>query len=257
MCGRYTLTRQEGVIEEMQAVLGMVAQSDWWKPRFNVAPTQPAPVVIAHDGVRTLEMMRWGLVPHWASKRGQTGKPAPLMINARVETIEDKPVFREAFHRRRCLVPADGFFEWKRDGKTPLPLYFHPEPRRVVAFAGMHFGARDVELLPLYFRPEPRRVIAFAGVWTRAGETTSFAILTGPPNALVAPIHDRMPIVLPREAYAAWLDPDVDPRGLLHVPAVGDWRADFVSTRVNAAAHDDPGCIGPPDPPIQGDLFSR
>ena len=230
MCGRYTLTRQEGVIEEMQAVLGMVAQSDWWKPRFNVAPTQPAPVVIAHDGVRTLEMMRWGLVPHWASKRGQTGKPAPLMINARVETIEDKPVFREAFHRRRCLVPADGFFEWKRDGKTPRPLYF---------------------------RPEPRRVIAFAGVWTRAGETTSFAILTGPPNALVAPIHDRMPIVLPREAYAAWLDPDVDPRGLLHVPAVGDWRADFVSTRVNAAAHDDPGCIGPPDPPIQGDLFSR
>jgi len=225
MCGRYTLTRQEGVIEEMQAVLGMTAQSEWWKPRFNVAPTQPAPVVIAHDGVRSIEMMRWGLVPHWAKE-----KKAPLMINARVETIEAKPAFRDAFHRRRCLVPADGFFEWKRDGKTPLPLYFHPEPRRVVAFAG---------------------------IWTRAGETTSFAILTGPPNALVAPIHDRMPIVLPREAYAAWLDPAADPHALLAVPPVADWRGDFVSTRVNSAAHDDPGCIGPAEAPVQGDLFSR
>jgi putative SOS response-associated peptidase YedK len=227
MCGRYTLTRQDGVVEEMQATLGMVEASEWWKPRFNVAPTQPAPVVIARDGARTLEMMRWGLVPHWAGK--STKKP-PLMINARVESIQDKPVFRDAFARRRCLVPADGFFEWKRDGKKALPLYF---------------------------RPVPRRVFAFAGVWMRAGDTLSFAVITGGPNALVAPIHDRMPIVIDHDAYAAWLDPALDAdgaRALLHVPAIGDWHADFVSTRVNAAANDDPSCIEP-ERPVQGSLF--
>jgi putative SOS response-associated peptidase YedK len=223
MCGRYTLTRQEGVIEEMQAVLGMALA-----PRFNIAPTQPAPVAFVRHGTRQIEMMRWGLVPH-VPKPG--AKKLPLMINARVESIMDKAVYRDAFARRRCLVPADGFFEWKREHKTPLPVYF---------------------------RPEPRRVFAFAGIWTWSGEAASFAILTGPPNALVAPIHDRMPIVLDRAAYDAWLDPDVDAaaaRALLHEPEIGDWRADFVSTRVNAAAHDDPGCIAPAEAPAQRELF--
>ena len=223
MCGRYTLTRQEGVIEEMQAALGMELA-----PRFNIAPTQPAPVAVARDGVRKIEMMRWGLIPRVPAPGA---KKPPLMINARVESVMDKAVYREAFEQRRCLVPADGFFEWKREGKTPLPVYFHPAPRRV---------------------------FAFAGIWTWAGDAASFAILTGPPGPLVAPIHDRMPIVLPREAYDAWLDPAVDgkaARALLRKPALNDFRADFVSTRVNAAAHDDPGCIALAEAPVQGNLF--
>jgi putative SOS response-associated peptidase YedK len=235
MCGRYTLTSQESLVEDFDAVLDPGAPANaWWKPRFNVAPTQDAPVVTLRDGVRTIEMMRWGLVPFWA---GRPGAKAPLMINARVESIEHKPMFRDALARRRCLVPADGFFEWKRAGKAKTPMYIHPEPRRVFAFAGLWARAR-----------------------TETGDVVSFAIVTGPPNELVAPIHDRMPIVLDRSAWSAWLDPTLPAEGahaLLGVPADAGWYADAVSTHVNHADHDDPRCIAPaaPPPPIQGSLF--
>ncbi len=230
MCGRYTLTRQEGVVEDLQASLGVAAQSEWWKPRFNVAPTQPAPVVTLRDGVRTVEMMRWGLVPHWASS--ERGKRPRLMINARVESLDAKAVFRDALQRRRCLVPADGFFEWKHRSSSQT--------------------ARTAKPQPLYFHPRHHRVFAFAGLWARArtdaGEQLSFTIVTGPPNRLVSPIHDRMPIVLSPEAYAAWLDPNVDgatARALLGVPSDDDWVAEPVSTQVNSAANDEPACIAP------------
>jgi len=238
MCGRYTLTRHEGVVEDLQAALGVSAQGEWWKPRFNVAPTQPAPVVMLRDGVRTIELMRWGLVPHWA---GRDGSRPPLMINARVESLAAKAVFRDALARRRCLVPADGFYEWKREG-TPKsgkaqPLYFHPRDRHIFAFAGLWAKAR-----------------------TDAGEVLSFTIVTGPPNELVKPVHDRMPIVLAPEAYAAWLDPSLPAEGartLLGIPSGEAWIADHVSTKVNSAAIDEPACIAPitDDAPAQRSLF--
>jgi putative SOS response-associated peptidase YedK len=225
MCGRYTITRQEGLIEEMEAVLdGKALASAWWKPRFNVAPTQDAPVVTLRDGVRTLEMMRWGLVPFWAGKSG--AKP-PLMINARIESVMSKSMFRDALQRKRCLVPADGFFEWKKlDSKKKQPMYIHPGSHRFFAFAGLWARAR-----------------------TDAGELHSFTIITGPPNDLVAPIHDRMPVVLDHSVWQAWLDPSLDAdgaRALLTVPPVEDWEAEPVSKWVNAADHDDPQCIAPP-----------
>jgi putative SOS response-associated peptidase YedK len=233
MCGRYTLTSQEGLVEDLEAALDPDApRNEWWKPRFNVAPTQSAPVVTLRDGVRTLEMMRWGLVPFWAGKPG--AKP-PLMINARVESIETKRVFRDALERKRCLVPADGFFEWRHEGKQAMPIYLHPYPHRFVAFAGLWARAK-----------------------TEAGELHSFTIITGPPNALVRGIHDRMPVVLDRSAWAAWLDPALPVEGaraLLTVPVVGDWRADQVSTWVNKPDHDDPACIAPVAPPPQRSLF--
>jgi putative SOS response-associated peptidase YedK len=236
MCGRYTVTRQEGMIEDLEAALDPdTPQNEWWKPRFNVAPTQPAPVVTLRDGVRIVEMMRWGLIPFWGTKPG--AKP-PLMINARVESLDAKQVFRDALARKRCLVPADGFFEWKRTGKIPTPMYIHPSEHRFVAFAGL---------------------------WARAKaesgrEITSFTIVTGPPNELVKPIHDRMPVVLDRSVWAAWLDPDLDGEGaraLLQVPPVGDWRVDEVSTWVNKADHDDPSCVVPVEHPprAQRELF--
>jgi putative SOS response-associated peptidase YedK len=241
MCGRYTLTRQDGIVEDLQASLdGVAAQSEWWKPRFNVAPTQPAPVITLHDGVRTIEMMRWGLLPHWA---GRDGNKPPLMINARVESIDAKPFFRDALKRKRCLVPADGFFEWKREGKgktaTKQPLYFHPSSKKMFAFAGL-----------------------WARLRTDAGEIHSFTIITGQPNDLVKPVHDRMPIVLAESAYAAWLDPTLDADGahaLLGIPPVGDWIAEPVGKQVNSAANDDPSCIEPVDvikeEPRQRSLF--
>jgi putative SOS response-associated peptidase YedK len=234
MCGRYTVTRQEGLIEDLEAALDPATlHNEWWKPRFNVAPTQPAPVVTLRDGVRTLEMMRWGLIPFWGTKPGS--KP-PLMINARVESLDAKQVFRDALAHKRCLVPADGFFEWKRTGKIPTPMYIHPDDHRFIAFAGL---------------------------WARAKadsgrEITSFTIVTGPPNELVRPIHDRMPVVLDRSAWAAWLDPSLDGEGahaLLGIPPVGNWRVDEVSTWVNKADHDDPSCIVPVHEAAQRSLF--
>ena len=238
MCGRYTVTRQQGLIEDLEAALGPDTEhSEWWKPRFNVAPTQPAPVVTLRDGQRTLELMRWGLIPFWGT---QPGAKPPLMINARVESLGAKQVFRDALAHKRCLVPADGFFEWKRGGgkgQVPTPMYIHPADHRFVAFAGLWARAK-----------------------TDAGrELYSFTIVTGPPNDLVRPIHDRMPVVLDRSAWAAWLDPSLDAdgaRALLTIPPVGDWQVDEVSTWVNKADHDDPSCIVPvTTPPAQRELF--
>jgi putative SOS response-associated peptidase YedK len=234
MCGRYTLTRHEGVVEDLQASLGEgVTASEWWKPRYNVAPTQPAPVITLHDGVRTVELMRWGLVPFWAA---EPGKRAPLMINARAENLHAKAWFRDALKRKRCLVPADGFFEWKRDGKTPQPIYFHPTARRVFAFAGLWARAR-IEGGP---------------------EQLSFTIITGKPNDLVRPVHDRMPVVLDESTYAAWLDPLLDEdgaRAMLGIPPAETWTSEPVSTWVNSAQHDDPKCIEPQREPAQRSLF--
>jgi putative SOS response-associated peptidase YedK len=236
MCGRYTITRQKGLVDDLDAAMDPdMDRNQWWKPRFNVAPTQDAPVVTLRDGVRVLEMMRWGLVPFWGGKEG--AKP-PLMINARVEGVQQKPMFRDALARRRCLVPADGFFEWKKQGKTKQPMWIHPKDGGVFAFAGLWAKAK-----------------------TDAGDVRSFAIVTGPPNELVAPIHDRMPVILDRSVWDAWLDPSLPPeaaRELLAVPPDEDWVAEPVSPWVNVADHDDDQCIAPmsaPEPPKQGELF--
>jgi putative SOS response-associated peptidase YedK len=227
MCGRYTLTRHEDVVTDLQVSLdGLDAQSPWWRARYNVAPTQPAPVAIRRErGDRVLTMMRWGLMPFWV----RDPRTAPLMINARAESLHAKQWFRDALATRRCLVAADGFFEWR-----------HGEGRKATA-------------LPVYFHPARHRTIAFAGLWatntTDAGiEQQSFAIITGKPNALVAEVHDRMPVVLAEDAYDAWLDPAVDgarARELLGVPEVDDWIGESVSTYVNKWDHDDPQCVVP------------
>ena len=238
MCGRYTLTHHEQIAEDLQASLDVAVTADpWWKPRFNVAPTQPAPVVVAHDGARAIELMRWGLVPFWA----EPGKKLPLMINARVESLMAKQFFRDALERKRCLVPASGFFEWVRSGdKQPArPFYFHPPGPHLIAFAGLWARHRD----------------------PRGDELHSFTIITTRANPLVKPIHDRMPIVLPPDDHAAWLSPDLDAdaaRALLGHPAGDDWLRDAVSTWVNKADHDDPRCIAPeasPDASRQQRLF--
>jgi putative SOS response-associated peptidase YedK len=229
MCGRYTLTRNETIVEDFEATLALSAAEDpWWKPRYNVAPTQPAPVITLHDGARTVELMRWGLVPFWA---GLPGKKPPLMINARVESLAAKRFFRDALERKRCLVPTDGYFEWiaaqgRGRGKTaPQPFYFHPRADGLCAFAGLWARSRS-----------------------DGEELHSFTIITASANDLVRPIHDRMPIVLPQSAYAAWLDPAVDgdaARALLGHPAGTDWIREPVSTRVNKVDNDDPACIAP------------
>lgn len=239
MCGRYTVTKPEDIAAELDATLDDAARGDaWWRPRFNVAPTQPAPVVVAHGAGRSIELMRWGLVPHWADL---AGKKPPLMINARLESLTAKQFFRDALQRKRCLVPTDGFFEWVRATGKGTGKGNGKEPPK-----------------PFYFRPRGHHLAAFAGLWARATDAAgvehhSFTIITARASDLVRPIHDRMPIVLSPDAYAAWLDPAVDgeaARELLGDPGPDDWTREPVSTRVNKVDHDDAACIAPDLPTV-------
>jgi putative SOS response-associated peptidase YedK len=222
MCGRCRLSRRKQIVEEY---FDVASDIDDWNPRYNVAPTQPVPVIRQHpkEPHRDLSLMRWGLIPSWAKDTsGAAG-----MINARSETASVKPAFRDALRLRRCLVPADGFYEWQRTGRTKQ------------AFA---FEVRDGELF------------AFAGIWERwkspSGEwVKSCSILTTTPNSVTSAIHDRMPVILDRENYDLWLDP-----GMTTVEAVTDLLRPFdaslmrcypISSRINNAANDDEECTAP------------
>jgi putative SOS response-associated peptidase YedK len=176
MCGRYMITSTfEAMGHLFEADLAELGPD---VPRLNVSPTEPVPVVVSHDGDRTVVPMRWGLLPPFY--RGANG--GPLLINARAEGIERKPAFREAVRERRCLVPADGFYEWQGEK-----------------------GAR----VPFVIRPRAGGLMAFAGVWQDwrgpAGWISTCAIVTCPANGVLSPIHDRMPVVVAREDFALWL----------------------------------------------------
>jgi putative SOS response-associated peptidase YedK len=229
MCGRYTVTSPGQVIAEAFGVEGPVDLS----PRYNVCPGQDVPVVrLARDGEhRRLDLVRWGLVPFFVKEPG----PAARMINARAESAAQSPAFREALRRRRCLVPADGFYEWQATGTGR--------------------GRKQ----PFYVRREDGRPLAFAGLWERwrgndGTRLDSCTILTTAPNELLAKVHDRMPVVLPPEAYALWLDRAMDDverlRPLLVAPPARGLVAYPVGLRVNDPKTDDPACIAPlaPDP---------
>lgn len=223
MCGRYAITLPP---EAMRAVFGFIEQPNF-PPRFNVAPTQPVPVVRADEaGRRHFALVRWGLVPAWAKEVG--AKP---LINARAETVAEKPSFRSAFRRRRCLVPADGFYEWQAQAKGPKQPYF--------------------------IRRRDGAPMAFAGIWEHwqtpeGSELESCAIVTTVANATLEPIHHRMPVILGEAAWDVWLDPDEarapDAQAVLG-PAPDDLlEAVPVSTRVNAVSNDDAGLIEPVEP---------
>jgi putative SOS response-associated peptidase YedK len=234
MCGRYALSSSVEQLVELFKLARFVA----FDPRYNLAPTDLAPVVRARDGERSLDVLRWGLIPFWAKDPSIGSR----MINARAETARTKPAFRDAYERRRCIVPADAFYEWKKeaDGKQPYCI-------------------RRADGAPM----------AFAGLWSSwrpsddAEKVRTFAILTTRPNETVATLHDRMPAILEPEAFAAWLDPDADPEALAELlgPAA-DGVLDMypVSRRVNSVRNDDPSCITPVELPStggeQGTLFS-
>ncbi len=219
MCGRYTLANREGVDPEEFRLRGLPPE---WVPRYNIAPTQIAPV-IPNVVPREVAWFRWGLLPSWA----RDPSLAARLINARAETLVEKPAFRDAFRRRRCLVLADGFYEWRREGRARVPFRIRRRDGRVFAFAGLWESWRSPE----------------------GADIRTFTIITTGANAVVAPVHDRMPVILPREAYDPWLDPrPADLRALTRwlVPCADDLLvADRVSSLVNAATRDEPACIEP------------
>ncbi|MBI3507303.1 MAG: SOS response-associated peptidase [Proteobacteria bacterium] len=218
MCGRYLITTPVEALRRLFAFEGAPVNL---QPRWNVAPTQAAPVVrLAGDGSREFGMLHWGLVPYWAEDTSLQSH----MINARGETVHEKPAFRQAFKQRRCLVPADGFYEWQTTGaKTKQPLLF---------------------------RMRDRAPFAFAGLWERwippQGEVLeTFTIVNTAANEAMAPFHDRVPVILSRQDYAAWLDPAVDARELVKAPPSEWFEHVRVSTYVNNVRHDDAGCQEP------------
>ncbi len=218
MCGRFSLSTAPDWVAEY---FGLEEVPDL-KPRYNIAPTQEvAAVRQRREGGRRLDHLRWGLLP---ASMADTPGGAPL-INARSETVADKPSFRQAFLQRRCLVPADGFFEWKRVDRRKQLIYF---------------TLRD------------RRPFAFAGLWERwvasdGHPVESCTILTTEPNDLVRPVHDRMPVILEPAGYDPWLSLDSDPERdlvpLFRPYSVGDMESFPVSSVVNSAEPDSPACI--------------
>lgn len=225
MCGRYTLaTPTEALAELFQLQTALPSL----RPRYNIAPTQPVAVVRrSTEGEREMVIMHWGLIPSWA-KEPDIGN---RLINARSETVSEKPSFRSAFKRRRCLVPTDGFYEWQRLNKRKQPHYVR-----------MGDG-------------EP---FAFAGLWERwdgQDETVieSCTILTTEANAFVRPIHNRMPVIVEPGNYDLWLEAEPDRTGALARlmrPYSGDRLTAFpISTWVNSPKNDDARCVEPIEHP--------
>ena len=226
MCGRYRLSRSKELLAERFDV----EPDDDWEPRYNIAPTQNVCVIRQHpeQPERWGSRMRWGLIPFWAKDANIGFK----MINARAETVASKPAFRESIRKRRCLIPADGFYEWRKNGKVKTPFCFTMADDSIFAFAGIWDS------------------------WRNPGGQTieTCSIITTTPNALLIDIHDRMPVILPDDAYDLWLDP-----GFQKTDAVCDllrpFNADLmrrfeVSNRVNLVRNDDAECG---EPVSQGD----
>jgi putative SOS response-associated peptidase YedK len=220
MCGRYTLHHS---VDEIARRFGVVNVAADVQPRFNIAPTQEVPVVTGADE-RSLRMFVWGLVPFWAKDPSIGNR----MINARAETIAEKPAYKHAFARRRCLVPADGFYEWMRTegGRTPMHIRFRDN--RLFAFAGIyeHWSPAEGE------------------------ELHTVSIVTVEPNGVLAPIHNRMPAILTRGAEDEWLahsdrPPDEKLALLKSYADEEELEAFPVSRSVNSPKFDDPSCIDP------------
>jgi putative SOS response-associated peptidase YedK len=219
MCGRFTLTTD---LERLEERFSVHAASLSYAPRYNIAPNQPVLAVIA-AAERRIGFLRWGLIPPWA-KDASVGD---RLINARAETVAEKPSFRRALQKRRCLVLADGFYEWKKEGKRKTPMYITLKDHAPFGFAGLWETWRDP-----------------------SGETIhSCTIITTTPNCLVESIHTRMPVILSREQESLWLDRTVEDPAVLTavlVPYPAEaMDAYAVSPLVNSPTNDTPACIVP------------
>ena len=223
MCGRFTLTEDGKLLLER---FRLERLPDDYRPRYNIAPGQPVLSIGLHEARRGAPYPRWGLGPYWAKDPSIGYK----MINARAESVAEKPAFRRSFERRRCLIPADSFYEWRKEGRSKVPLRFRLKSQQCFAFAGLWDvwrPAASPEADPLY----------------------TCTILTTEANELVGTVHDRMPVILKdEEAWELWLDPDVPGEGVRHLlrslPA-GEMEAYEVSTLVNSPRNESPECIVP------------
>ncbi len=219
MCGRYTLSAGS---EAIQQAFALDSAGNWGGPRYNIAPMQPV-AVITDRQPKALSLCRWGLVPVWA----KDPKIGSRMINARSETAHEKPSFRSAFKRRRCLIPADGYYEWARQGGRKTPMYIQHAQRDIFAFAGLWESWDD---------PQGKRL-------------NTCAILTTAANARIRHIHQRMAVMVEPADYDLWLAPRELASGewqpLMKVPRAEQLTYHEVSTQVNTVRNDHPALIAP------------
>ncbi len=240
MCGRFTLTTSG----EQLAVAFRLEEVRSLQPRYNIAPTEPVLAVVSGEAAnaRQVRAFQWGLVPSWA----KDAKMAARLINARAETVQEKPSFRTALKRRRCLIVADGFYEWQKtaSGKQPYFFYQPYQPE----------SANDSDPAKSSTSHPARQPFGFAGLWehweTGDGSVLeSCTIITTDANADMQPIHNRMPVILSPGDYDLWLDPDLQDgqavRSLLNPGIPGEIARYPVSTVVNNARHDSPDCLEP------------
>jgi putative SOS response-associated peptidase YedK len=217
MCGRYRASKRKQEIEEHFDAVSEEDEDDWI-PRYNIAPTQSVPVIRQHpkEPIKKLSMMRWGLIPSWAKDASGSAR----MINARSETAATQPAFRDAMKSRRCLIPADGFYEWKKNGKIKQPYCFEVNNGKLFAFAGLWDRWKNPK-----------------GEWVR-----SCTILTTASNAVTASVHDRMPVILHPTDYDLWFDPGMNDLAalmdLLKPFAAEAMRSFPVSPQINNANND-------------------
>jgi putative SOS response-associated peptidase YedK len=235
MCGRYALTSPPDAVR----ALFEYAEQPNFPPRYNIAPTQPVPVVHTVDGQRRFTLMRWGFVPSWVKDL----KGFPLIINIRSETAREKASFRAAFMRRRALMPADGFYEWQRLGKTSRPFLLRQPDRTVFAFA------------------------ALWETWCTAdgSELDTVALLNTHANGVISAIHERSPVILPKKHFETWLDPETEPDhayALLQPPDDSLLEMLAIGTGINRVANDGPEVqseltASPPAPDASHDVPKR
>jgi putative SOS response-associated peptidase YedK len=218
MCGRITLKTPADLLQEE---LGLLVEGEL-TPRYNIAPSQRI-AVVTNASERKVEHLRWGLIPSWARDPSIGNR----LINARAETAAEKPSFRNALRKRRCIILADGFYEWRADGKRKTPIHIRLESKRPFALAGLWEVWRDPEGEPV----------------------CSCTILTTTPNPFMTHYHDRMPVMLSREGIDSWLAPEprhAEELACLMVPWDGEPLEAFaVSTLVNSPANDRPECVEP------------
>jgi putative SOS response-associated peptidase YedK len=219
MCGRFVITSPPAALRQ---IFGYLDQPNF-PPRHNVAPTQPIPVVIIENGTRRFRLMRWGLIPAWVKDpRGFS-----LLINARAETMTEKPAFKNAIKRRRCLIPADGYYEWQASGQRKRPFYIHRRDGSPIGLAGL----------------------AETWIGPNGEELDTVAIVTAPANRDLAVLHHRVPVTIAPGDFDRWLDCSADDAeaaiGLMVAPVEGEFAWHPVSTRVNRTANDDAQLILP------------
>jgi putative SOS response-associated peptidase YedK len=223
MCGRFTATFE---FSDIRVRWNLDRDLPKYTPRFNIAPEQMSltiPVIVRYKGGNECRLMHWGLIPHWAADPTIGNR----MINARAETLTELPSFKPLVDRRRCIIPADGFYEWRKEGKRKAPMWVYLTSRQLFGLAG---------LWDVWRKPDGKRV-------------ESFTIITTEPNELVRPVHNRMPVILRPEDEEQWLDVSrtsfAKARSLLEPYPEELMDAHDVSTVVNSAKYDGPECIQP------------